>query len=801
MRRRLLPLVGVDASSPAERDELFAAWRRFLERVAEQTPTVLVFEDLHWADDAMLAFLEHLADRSEGVSLLVLGTARPELFERHPDYAHGVGSVSRIDLGPLSDAESLELISGLLDHSEIREMRIPILERAEGNPLYVEEFLRLLKDRDLLVEECGAWVLRPGSELPVPGSIHSLLAARLDTLPPAQKAMLSDAAVVGKVFWAGAVAAMGDRSLEDVTSAMHELSHKELVRISRRSSMQGESEYAFWHVLTRDVAYGQLPRASRASRHVAAARWIESKAPERVEDLADVLAYHYASCPGARPCGRRADASGRPRGAGAAVPHPRRRSCARAGHEARRCRTSSGRSSSRHRGTPTVPRRWSASARRRSRRGATPRRQRRWRRRPLPSALAAIPPPRRGRCIRSRDHCKRSAIRGGGHWLSRPWRSSSPCDPAPTSSRRSPTWRGVNPSVGGRRPGSATPSVRSHLPRSSGCRVPRMHSISGASPAARSATPGGCRTSARRSRSHPRPATGRRWRSTTTTCPCTCGASRARPRPSRSLASGLISRGPGASSAVLDFLLAGILDLLIDTGELDEALTIADDMVPGKKENGELLDLVLLRAAQVRIASLRGQGDRLAPRVDWLEATVGELVQTPDTVISAWAPPLSRARCSVRTRPQPRCSIGSRRLPVRARPSRTAAFLPSLVRAALGIEDSVLAERLVSGLEPRYPYSEHALVAVNAAVTEAHGDLEAAAEGNADAADRWERFGVVPEQAFALLGHGRCLLGLSRPTEAAPVLRHAREIFERLGANPALSETDALLGKATALSS
>ena len=87
MRRRLLPLVGVDASSPAERDELFAAWRRFLESVAEQTPTVLVFEDLHWADDAMLAFLEHLADRSEGVSLLVLGTARPELYERHPDYA------------------------------------------------------------------------------------------------------------------------------------------------------------------------------------------------------------------------------------------------------------------------------------------------------------------------------------------------------------------------------------------------------------------------------------------------------------------------------------------------------------------------------------------------------------------------------------------------------------------------------------------------------------------------------------------------------------------------------------------
>ena len=128
------------------------------------------------------------------------------------------------------------------------------------------------------------------------------------------------------------------------------------------------------------------------------------------------------------------------------------------------------------------------------------------------------------------------------------------------------------------------------------------------------------------------------------------------------------------------------------------------------------------------------------------------------------------------------------------------AYLPSLVRAALGISDTPLAERLVSGLEPRYPYTEHALVAASAALTEAHEDLESAADGYADAADRWERFGVVPEQAFALLGQGRCLLGLSRSTEAAPVLRHAGEIFERLGATPALAETDALLQQTTAIS-
>ena len=124
-----------------------------------------------------------------------------------------------------------------------------------------------------------------------------------------------------------------------------------------------------------------------------------------------------------------------------------------------------------------------------------------------------------------------------------------------------------------------------------------------------------------------------------------------------------------------------------------------------------------------------------------------------------------------------------------------------MVRTALAIGDPELAERLVSGLEPRYPYAEHALVAANAALAEARGDLQAAADAYADAADRWERFGVVPEQAFALLGQGRCLLGLARPTEAAPVLQHAREIFERLQAAPALAETDALLQQATALSS
>jgi hypothetical protein len=124
-----------------------------------------------------------------------------------------------------------------------------------------------------------------------------------------------------------------------------------------------------------------------------------------------------------------------------------------------------------------------------------------------------------------------------------------------------------------------------------------------------------------------------------------------------------------------------------------------------------------------------------------------------------------------------------------------------MVRTALGIGDRELAERLAGGVEPRHLYAEHALVAANAALTEVRGDLRAAAEAYADAADRWEQFGVVSEKGFALLGQGRCLLGLSRPTEASPVLQHAREILEWLQAAPALAETDALLQQAIALSS
>jgi tetratricopeptide (TPR) repeat protein len=162
------------------------------------------------------------------------------------------------------------------------ETQQALLARAGGNPLYAEEFVRLLSDRG---ERAG--------EAEVPDSVQALIAARLDTLSPERKSLLQDAAVMGKVFWAGALAEMGAREPGEIELALHELSRKELVRPARTSSMAGESEFGFWHLLVRDVCYAQIPRAARAARHRAAAAWLEGKAGERAEDLADVLAHHY----------------------------------------------------------------------------------------------------------------------------------------------------------------------------------------------------------------------------------------------------------------------------------------------------------------------------------------------------------------------------------------------------------------------------------------------------------------------------------------------------------------------------
>ena len=293
MRARLAPLLGLAGAEAAdvEQSESFSAWRQFLEAVAATRPLVLMVEDLHWADPALLRFLEHLVDWAAGVDLLVVTTARPELLERHPGWGGGLRNAISVSLGPLADEETAQLLSALLGRTVLSaETQALLLDRAGGNPLYAEELVRLLTDRRLLLD---GRLAADAAELPLPDTLQAIIAARLDTLPPARKALLQDAAVVGKVFWSGALAAMDGVDEAAVRSDLHELQRKELIRAAMVSSVEQQTEYAFWHALVRDVAYAQIPRAARARRHRAAAAWLQTMAGDRVADQAELLAHHY----------------------------------------------------------------------------------------------------------------------------------------------------------------------------------------------------------------------------------------------------------------------------------------------------------------------------------------------------------------------------------------------------------------------------------------------------------------------------------------------------------------------------
>jgi class 3 adenylate cyclase/tetratricopeptide (TPR) repeat protein len=296
LRGRLAPLLGVgDASDAGNRDELFTAWRRFLEAIALRNPFVLVFEDLHWADPTMLAFVEHVVDWSTDVPMLVVCSARPELYELHPSWGGGKRNAATIALPPLTEQDTARLIGSLLEQAALpADVQAELLERAGGNPLYAEEFVRMLIDRGILERRGASLRIEvPEGGVPIPESVHALIEARLDTLPPDRKALLQDASIVGKIFWSGALAAMGEVDEREVRDGLHELARKELVRAVRSSSVRDQAEYSFWHALVRDVAYGQIPRAERGARHLAAAAWTERLAGDRVFDHAEFIAFHY----------------------------------------------------------------------------------------------------------------------------------------------------------------------------------------------------------------------------------------------------------------------------------------------------------------------------------------------------------------------------------------------------------------------------------------------------------------------------------------------------------------------------
>ncbi len=287
---RLRPLVGLHAER-TDREDSFAAWTQFLQDVATTRPTVLVIEDLHWASDPTLAFLSHFAHAVRDVPLLLVGTARPEFLDAQVDVDQAPG-LTRIDLKALTEEESARLASGLSGTSTEPDILRRVAHGCGGNPLFAEELVRYFLERS---GGGGDTVAAEVRETGAPTTLLALIASRLDALPPDRKATLTDAAVVGRVFWTGALSKLGDREPKALALMLDELTERELIRKMPDSSVKGQQEYSFWHALTRDVAYQQLPRATRASKHADVAGWLETTVEEGLSDLAEILAFHYCT--------------------------------------------------------------------------------------------------------------------------------------------------------------------------------------------------------------------------------------------------------------------------------------------------------------------------------------------------------------------------------------------------------------------------------------------------------------------------------------------------------------------------
>jgi class 3 adenylate cyclase/tetratricopeptide (TPR) repeat protein len=298
---RLANLLGLEERVDSDRQDLFAAWRLFLERLADTGPVVLVFEDLQWADQALLAFIEYLLEWSSSKRLYVLALARPELMELHPDFARGARNATTLSLEPLSDDEMGALLLGYVPGLS-PELTAQILERAQGVPLYAVETVRMLLDRGLLVRDGP--VYRPTGEirtLEIPETLHALAAARLDGLPAEERQLVQDACVLGTSFGKNALAVLTGRSEDELEPLLAALVRKELLSLQADPRQPARGQYGFLQELVRRVAYDTLSRRDRKSRHLAAAEALEQSLQDAPQDIPEVIASHLLAAADAVP--------------------------------------------------------------------------------------------------------------------------------------------------------------------------------------------------------------------------------------------------------------------------------------------------------------------------------------------------------------------------------------------------------------------------------------------------------------------------------------------------------------------
>ena len=775
---RLAPLVGAPAE-PAGQEESFAAWRRFCESLATERPTVLVLEDLHWADSALLGFLEHLADWAEDVPLLLLCTARPELYERHATFGANARNAQRVNLAPLSNTETAQLVSALLERAVLpADTQQALLERAGGNPLFAEEFVRLLTDhRSDAVE--------------VPDSVQALIAARLDTLPAERKSLLQDASVLGKVFWSGALAAMGDRDRHGVEQALHELARKELVRSARTSSMEGEHEYGFWHVLVRDVCYGQIPRAARAARHQAAAVWIEEQAGERIEDLADVLAHHYESAL------ELAEAAGvgeqKEELQGQLV-----RFLTMAGERALSLDIAQAERQlvrALELCAEDAPERATLLERMAQ---ATQLLGRLQDARPMFEQALALhraqgDPVATGRVLtrlglvvhRLGDpRCEELMAEAVALLETVPPGPELIAAYTYAAGRRMFTKQHSDTIAGSDRALALaaeidlpTPALALHMRGISRCQLGDDGGLGDLKEASRLALEQGL---------------GRE-------------AAVIQGNLAGSLA---LYHGPqvglDALRKTIEFCeqrgiaemalqnRSGIPVYLAELGQTEQALAEAGPLADRIEAGGDM-SWVPLRSLQLHLLAETGAAEK-APESERV-ISAARAIGLPDwiAIVFAYSAELLLAQGQ---RGQAQALLAEIDANAAAR-SACVYYLPELVRTALALGDASFVQRLLADVEPHRPSLQHGLATAQAQLAEAAGDHGPAAAQYADAAECWREFGNVPERAYALLGQGRCLVALGGAGAEVP-LAEARDLFASMGYKPALAETEKLLAETIA---
>ena len=787
LRARLVPLVGA-GGDPVAQEESFTAWRRFLELLAAGRETVLVFEDLHWADAALLSFLEHLADWAEGVPLLLLCTARPELYEEHPHFGAEARNAQRINLGPLTDVDTARLLSSLLEQAVLpAETQQALLERAGGNPLYAEEFARLLADRELL---SGAL-----EDIPFPDSVHALIAARLDTLAPERKQLLQDAAVVGNVFWAGAVVEMSARDPHEVELALHELSRKELVRPARTSAMEGEQEYGFWHLLVRDVCYGQIPRAARAARHRAAAAWIEDKAGDRAEDLADVLAHHYLTARELTGTAGQTDESKELEAqairylvlageralpldvASAEAQLARALELAPAGHPQR----------------GFLLERWARAAHQQGR---------------LEEARAAVEE------ALTLDREQGESIAAGRALTELNTLLRQLGDP-----RAEPAIIEAIALLEAEPPGRELVAAYAELSGTHWMKSELVEAVATAEQALRLAAELGLPEPAHALGYYggARAGLGERQGLGDMRQALTLAVEQGRGREAAVIHNNLalsawLYEGPKAALAAcqegLEFcerrgiaefelgISAMTVTFLAAIGQAEKALAEAEPLAV-RLEQLAGTEVIEVRSMQLRLLIQRGEHRHKAvPDAGAIVARARESAE-PQMISMAIAAAAELLLAQVRPEQAKALLAELEQLAGTRDDVYYASLLPELVRTTLALGDAELAARLAARAELRTPLSEASFSACRAQIAEAAGRQAEAAELYTESARRWREFGNVPERAYALLGRGRCLVALSKPGAEDP-LREARDLFASMGYEPALAETDALLGDSEA---